>query len=94
MKDYHFEPNDPFSEIDIKKNLEKIENMSPIERRKSTKQSNFVQHMDKIQKQENQSRTRSWWKENWIQLLSLVFAFIAALPVIIQGISSILKYIK
>lgn len=38
------------------------------------------------------SRTE-WFKNNWIALLSLLFAFIAALPVIIQAIYYILKYI-
>lgn len=34
-----------------------------------------------------------WLKQNWLSFFSLIFAFIAAIPVIIQGISYILRSI-
>lgn len=34
-----------------------------------------------------------WFKQNWLQILSVVFAFIAALPVIFQGIGYICGHI-
>lgn len=41
-----------------------------------------------------QSKSKAeWWVNNWIQLLSMIFALIAAIPVIKQGIEIILKYI-
>ena len=36
---------------------------------------------------------RKWFADNWIALLSLLFAFIAALPVINQGNGTLLKWI-
>lgn len=41
-----------------------------------------------------QSKSKSeWWSNNWIQLLSMIFALIAAIPVIKQGVEIILKCI-
>lgn len=34
-----------------------------------------------------------WIKQNWVSLLSMIFAFIAAIPVIWKGIAHILQYI-
>lgn len=34
-----------------------------------------------------------WWKNNWISFLGMIFAFISALPVILQIIAYILKNI-
>ncbi len=51
-------------------------------------------HITDAGKAHYQNRSKSeWLRQNWISLLSLLFALIAALPVIIQGIDSILKYI-
>lgn len=35
-----------------------------------------------------------WFKDNWIALLSMIFSFIAASPVIAKALSSILQCIK
>lgn len=34
---------------------------------------------------------KQWFEDNWVALLSLLFSFIAAVPVIIQGFQTILK---
>lgn len=39
---------------------------------------------------QNKSRTE-WFKNNWISLFSLLFAFVAALPVIINAVEYILS---
>lgn len=43
------------------------------------------------EKQLRQSTRRKWWRDNWIALLAMIFALIAAIPVIIQGIATILE---
>lgn len=35
----------------------------------------------------------AWMKQNWLQILGVIFSCIAALPVIIQGIDYICKHI-
>ncbi len=36
-------------------------------------------------------RRSEWWRNNWVAFFAMIFAFISALPYIIQGISTILK---
>lgn len=38
-------------------------------------------------------RRSDWWKNNWVSFLAMIFAFIAAIPYIIQGIETILKWL-
>lgn len=45
-------------------------------------------------KQEKAERRRKWWAQNWIALLGVLFAFIAALPTIYQVIEAILKLLQ
>lgn len=35
-----------------------------------------------------------WWHNNWVPFVAMIFAFISALPYIIQGIETILKWLK
>ena len=65
------------------------------EYRSEIKHSDYYRKQITKQKQlhHNLKRKRrsEWWKNNWISFLSLIFAIIAALPVIIQAICSILE---
>lgn len=90
MKKYTFQSNEPFSEIDIEKATNKVSSMSKRELRESTKQNEYLQLLNKQDRNERKSARHSWWKNNWISFLSLIFAFIAALPVIWQIIAYIL----
>lgn len=45
----------------------------------------------KRDRQRKQSSRKKWWRDNWIALLAMIFALIAAIPVIIQGIAAILE---
>lgn len=52
-------------------------------------------HITEAGKAYVQSRSMSvWWKNNWVSFLSMIFAIIASIPVIMQGIELLLKYIK
>lgn len=35
-----------------------------------------------------------WWKNNWVSFAAMIFAFISAFPYIIQGIETILRWLK
>lgn len=39
-------------------------------------------------------RRSEWWRNNWVPFVAMIFAFISALPYIIQGIETILKWLK
>ena len=76
------------------------DNMEPIteEQRRQFKKSNayrkYVKPVIDREKKQKRSKRIQWWKDNCIALLSLIFAFIAALPVIIQVFEYILSNIK
>lgn len=46
------------------------------------------------EEEQKKSRRAQWWSRNWIALLGVFFAFVAALPVIVQGIATILELLK
>ena len=54
----------------------------------------YVQPSLDREKEQKKSNRAQWWYNNWISLLGVFFAFIAALPVIIQGFETILKWLK
>lgn len=93
MKNYNFRKNDPFSEIDIEASASKIKSIPEEERKESSNKSDLVQFILDEDKATKRLSKKLWWKNNWINFLAMVFAFIAAIPVIIQGIEKILKYI-
>lgn len=41
-----------------------------------------------------QEQRSEWWRNNWVPFVAMIFAFISALPYIIQGIETILKWLK
>ena len=53
----------------------------------------YVKSFIDREKKQRRSARHEWWKNNWIALLGLLFAIIAAMPVIIQGIETILKWL-
>lgn len=93
--------NKPIITPDVIPNINlDTDNMEPIteEQRKQFKKSNtykkYVKPVIDREKMEKHSKRIQWWKDNCIALLSLIFAFIAALPVIIQVFEYILSNIK
>ena len=60
---------------------------------KNEKVQQYVARHQEHEKLSKRKARRKWFADNWISLLSLLFAFIAALPVIIQGIETILKWL-
>lgn len=53
-----------------------------------------VKGAQKIDADRRRLGRKAFWRDNWIQLLALVFSFIAALPVIIQGIQAIYGWLR
>lgn len=47
---------------------------------------------DEELKQKKQQRSE-WWRNNWVAFVAMIFAFISALPYIIQGIDAMLKWL-
>lgn len=89
-----FVPPTPYVDFPSKESVDELSKMSKKDIKKFEKSEACRKYIDPIRKFEKESRKerrRNWWKNNWIALLSLLFAFIAAIPVIIQGIVSILK---
>ena len=89
-----FVPPLPRVDLPSQETVDALANMTKKERRKLQKSAAYK---DAIQRAATRRKTqkklvrRDWWKNNWIALLSLIFAFIAAIPVIVQGIAAILK---
>lgn len=90
MKQKHsvFPPDFPKINDDTINNLKNIDQK---EFKKSYAYKKYIKPAIKSDNKRKRSIKIQWWKENWISVLSLIFCFIAALPVIIQGISYILK---
>lgn len=60
---------------------------------KNEKVQQYVARHREHEKLSKRKARQKWFADNWIALLGLLFAFIAALPVIIQGIETILKWL-
>ena len=87
-----FAPPLPFVDPPSKEALEQARNLTKKEHKKLKKTVDAnLQPKLKQKRIKKQALRKEWWKNNWISLLSLVFAIIAALPVIAQAIGSILK---
>ena len=56
-------------------------------------QAELKKALSKRKERKRQFR-KNWFKDNWIALLSLLFSFIAAAPVIIQGFLTILRLLR
>lgn len=53
----------------------------------------YVKPLKRRDKERKRRNRRRWWRDNWIAFFSLLFSFIAAIPVIIQGIETILGWL-
>ena len=94
MRKTPFVPPIPYAPEISQEAIDNMKNMTKKERKqfkKSDEYKKYVQPVIDMERKAKRDSSRSWWKNNWISLLSLVFAFIAAIPVIIQGISAILQ---
>ena len=54
----------------------------------------YRKRLEARDKESKRRRRINWWRDNWIAFLSLIFSFIAAAPVIIQGIETILGWLR
>ena len=72
---------------------ETLEKMQNTDYSKNLKVQNAIRQSKSDDKKRKRRSKIQWWKDNWIQILAMLFAFIAALPVICKGIASILRYI-
>lgn len=75
-------------------NLTTMSNKDFKELNKASLQSEYQQRMKRILREEKSSSRKKWWKDNWMQFFAMIFALIAAIPVIFQLIESILSSIK
>ena len=88
-----FVPPLPHVNLPSQETIDKLSNMTKKELRdfkKSAAYKDAVQRATARRKSQKKLARKDWWKNNWIALLSLIFAFIAAVPVIVQGIATIL----
>lgn len=89
-----FVPPIPYVEPPSEETIEKLSKMTKNDIKnfkKSDAYTKYVAPVLKAEKESRKKRRKEWWKNNWIALLSLLFAFIAAPPVILQGIIAMLK---
>ena len=87
-----FIPPIPFVDPPSQEALEYARDLTKKEHKKLEKTVDAnLQPKRKQRRIQKQALRKEWWKNNWISMLSLVFAIIAALPVIAQAIGSILK---
>ena len=89
-----FVPPIPHVDPPSQEALEHLQNMTKNERRQleeSVSQNKYVQSAQNRRKQHMREQRKKWWRDNWIAFLGLIFAFLAAIPVISQGIETILK---
>ena len=67
---------------------------SQIPKEKQERIKAAVKGAQKIDTDRRKLGRKDFWHDNWIQILALVFSFIAALPVIIQGIQAIYEWLR
>lgn len=56
-------------------------------------QEKYIRPLKNRDKERKRRNRRRWWRDNWIAFFCLLFSFIAAIPVIIQGIETILGWL-
>lgn len=90
MSKNNFVPPLPNIKPPSEETIKKMQNLSP-EHKKHVQEA--VRKTFDREKQLGKDHRHKWWASNWISLLGLLFSAIAALPVILQGIETILKLI-
>lgn len=96
----HMPPNIPIP--DFPKLSE--EEIQSIDWKEATKNPVMKKYEKRIEEQKQRKaadeikrkkeRRSEWWRNNWVPFVAMIFAFISALPYIIQGIETILKWLK
>lgn len=84
----------PLQNTDFDKN--NIPELTPEDLERFKKSKAFREYVLPIQKNDKEYkriRRKEWWKNNLIPLLGLLFAFISALPVILDAVEYILSKI-
>lgn len=89
-----FTPPAPHIDPPSQETIEKLSKMSKKEwrkKRKSLAEKKYIQPVLERERKMKNQKILDWWKDNWVSFLSMLFALIAAIPVIIQAISAILE---
>ena len=89
-----FAPPTPHVDPPSQETIDTLEITTIKERRKFKKSKAYKEHAQPVidrRKAQKKLVQTEWWKNNWIAVLGLIFAFIAAIPVIAQGIETIIK---
>lgn len=73
---------------------ETIESLKHPSKEKEERVKAVTKPIRKQEKNIKRAARRKWFANNLIDLIGLLFAFIAALPVIIQGIDAILRLLR
>ena len=95
-------PNIPLPDIP-KLSEEDIENLKNLKLSDEKKAYIYEKYEKPLREQEQRKaaeklkrkkeRRSEWWRNNWVPFVAMIFAFISALPYIIQGIETILKWL-
>lgn len=80
----------PLSEEDI----ENLKHYKMSDEKKAYINEKYIKPTQERERKLKKKKRSEWWKNNWVSFLAMIFAFIAAIPYIIQGIESILKWLK
>lgn len=96
MKGNKLPPPQPYVQRPSDKAVDEFSKMSGTERSAFAENPKAKKYIDVTltrEKQRKRSARKRWWRDNWLAFLAMLFALIAALPVIIQGISTILGFL-
>ena len=95
----HMPPNIPIPEVP-KLSEEELKNIDWEKIKQSPKMQKYEKQIAERKKRKadaelkrEKERRSEWWRNNWVPFVAMIFAFISALPYIIQGIETILKWL-
>lgn len=91
-----FIPPRPYIDPPSQETIEHLKSMTKEDHKAFKKSDAYKKHVLpalKRHKQQKRRKCQEWWKNNWIAILGLIFAFIAAIPVMLQGIEAILGWL-
>lgn len=94
MSKIPFAPPNPCVTVPDQETIEEMKNMTSKELRQFKKSAAYKKHVRPALNRHKSAKRKAvaeWWKNNWIALLSLIFAIIAAIPVIAQGVVTMLE---
>lgn len=76
-----------------KKKIKKLKNYKLSEEKKAYIHEKYEKPLQERERNLKRKKRSDWWKTNWVSFLAMIFAFIAAIPYIIQGIETILEWL-